>query len=103
MLQRRLSADASRSDGVTAIPSRAAAAARARAPTLVAMASHQTALRSKCVSVLALFGEYDWNGVPAMPVEIMLLPTRFYVNLYEVSYWSRTVIVPLLILLDRKP
>jgi squalene-hopene/tetraprenyl-beta-curcumene cyclase len=53
--------------------------------------------------LLALFGEYDWNGVPAMPVEIMLLPTRFYVNLYEVSYWSRTVIVPLLILLDRKP
>jgi squalene-hopene/tetraprenyl-beta-curcumene cyclase len=53
--------------------------------------------------LLALYGEYDWNGVPAMPVEIMLLPTRFYVNLYEVSYWSRTVIVPLLILLDRKP
>jgi len=53
--------------------------------------------------LLALFGEYDWNGVPAMPVEIMLLPLRFFVNLYEVSYWSRTVIVPLLILLDRKP
>src|SRR5438128_1410645 len=52
---------------------------------------------------LALFGEYDWNGVPAMPVEIMLLPRRFYFNLYEVSYWSRTVIVPLLILMDRKP
>jgi squalene-hopene/tetraprenyl-beta-curcumene cyclase len=53
--------------------------------------------------LLALFGEYDWNGVPAMPVEIMLLPRRFYFNLYEVSYWSRTVIVPLLILMDRKP
>ncbi len=53
--------------------------------------------------LLALFGEYDWNGVPAMPVEIMLVPRRFYFNLSEVSYWSRTVIVPLLILLDRKP
>ncbi len=53
--------------------------------------------------LLALFGEYDWNGVPTMPVEIILLPRRFYVNLYEVSYWSRTVIVPLLILMDRKP
>ncbi len=53
---------------------------------------------------LALFGEYDWNGVPAMPVEIMLLPRPFYLfNLYEISYWSRTVIVPLLILMDRKP
>lgn len=52
---------------------------------------------------LALFGEYDWAGVPAMPVEIMLLPRWCYFNLSEVSYWSRTVIVPLLILLDRKP
>ncbi len=52
---------------------------------------------------LALFGEYDWNGVPAMPVEIMLLPQRLFFNLYEVSYWSRTVIVPLLVIMDRKP
>lgn len=53
---------------------------------------------------LALFGEYDWNGVPAMPVEIMLLPRSFFLfNIYEVSYWSRTVIVPLLIIMDRKP
>jgi squalene-hopene/tetraprenyl-beta-curcumene cyclase len=53
---------------------------------------------------LALFGEYDWNGVPTMPVEIMLLPRPFFLfNIYEISYWSRTVIVPLLILLDRKP
>jgi squalene-hopene/tetraprenyl-beta-curcumene cyclase len=53
--------------------------------------------------LLALFGEYDWSGVPAMPVEIMLLPRWAYFNLAEVSYWSRTVIVPLLVLLDRKP
>ncbi len=53
--------------------------------------------------LLALFGEYDWNGVPAMPVEIMLLPRPFFFNIYEVSYWSRTVIVPLLVLMDRKP
>ncbi len=52
---------------------------------------------------LALFGEYDWSGVPTMPVEIMLLPRWFYFNIYEISYWSRTVVVPLLILMDRKP
>ena len=53
---------------------------------------------------LALFGEYDWNGVPTMPVEIMLLPRPFFLfNIYEISYWSRTVLVPLLVLLDRKP
>src|SRR5262245_56917449 len=38
---------------------------------------------------LALFGEYDWNGVPAMPVEIMLSPPWFFFSLYEVSYSSR--------------
>ena len=53
---------------------------------------------------LALFGEYDWNGVPTMPAEIMLLPPPFFLfNIYEVSYWSRCVIVPLLIIMDRKP
>ena len=57
-----------------------------------------------CKILLALFGEYDWNGVPTMPVEIMLLPTPFFLfNIYEVSYWSRCVIVPLLIVMDRKP
>jgi len=53
--------------------------------------------------LLALFGEYDWNGVPSMPAEIMLFPRVSPFNIYEVSYWSRTVIVPLLILMDRKP
>ena len=53
---------------------------------------------------LALFGEYDWNGVPTLPAEIMLLPAPFFLfNIYEVSYWSRTVIVPLLVIMDRKP
>src|SRR5580765_5492181 len=49
--------------------------------------------------LLALFGEYEWSGIPAMPVEIMLLPRWSYFNLLEVSYWSRTVIVPLLVLM----
>jgi len=53
--------------------------------------------------LLALFGEYDQAGVPAMPVEIMLLPRWSYFDLLEVSYWSRTVIVPLLILMDSEP
>ena len=54
--------------------------------------------------LLALFGEYDWNGVPTMPVEIMLLPRPFFLfNIYEISYWSRTVLVPLLVIMDRKP
>ena len=52
---------------------------------------------------LALFGQVPWRAVPAMPVEIMLLPRWFPFHLDKVSYWSRTVIVPLLILMAVKP
>jgi squalene-hopene/tetraprenyl-beta-curcumene cyclase len=52
---------------------------------------------------LALFGQYPWGGIPAMPVEIMLLPRWSYFNLHAVSYWSRTVLVPLLVIMDRRP
>jgi squalene-hopene/tetraprenyl-beta-curcumene cyclase len=53
--------------------------------------------------LLALFGEYPWEGVPCMPVEIVLLPQWFYFNLSEISYWSRTVLVPLLIIFAHRP
>jgi len=52
---------------------------------------------------LALFGQVPWHAVPEMPVEIMLLPRWFPFHLAKVSYWSRTVIVPLLILMALKP
>ena len=52
---------------------------------------------------LALFGQLPWRGVPYIPVEIMLLPRWFPFHLDKVSYWSRTVMVPLLILCTRKP
>jgi squalene-hopene/tetraprenyl-beta-curcumene cyclase len=52
---------------------------------------------------LALFGQFDWRGVPAMPAEIVLFPRWFYFNLYEISYWSRTVLAPLLIIMATKP
>jgi squalene-hopene/tetraprenyl-beta-curcumene cyclase len=52
---------------------------------------------------LALFGQYDWRGIPCMPPEIFLAPQWFYFNLYAVSYWSRTVIIPLLIIFAHRP
>ncbi|MFW6323497.1 MAG: squalene--hopene cyclase [Desulfovibrionales bacterium] len=52
---------------------------------------------------LALFGQIPWRTTPAMPVEIMLLPSWFFFHLEKVSYWARTVIVPLLILYARRP
>ncbi len=52
---------------------------------------------------MALFGQIPWRTAPAMPVEIMLLPKWFFFHLHKISYWSRTVIVPLLILYARQP
>ena len=52
---------------------------------------------------LALFGQYDWRGIPSMPPEIFLAPKWFYFNLYAVSYWSRAVIIPLLIIFAHRP
>ena len=52
---------------------------------------------------LALFGWVPWTAVPVMPVEMMLLPMWAPFHLSKVSYWSRTVIVPLLVLMALKP
>jgi squalene-hopene/tetraprenyl-beta-curcumene cyclase len=52
---------------------------------------------------LALFDQYDWQGIPSMPPEIMLLPKWFYFNIYAISYWSRAVLIPLLIVFANQP
>ncbi|MBA5865805.1 MAG: squalene--hopene cyclase [Nitrospira sp. CR1.3] len=52
---------------------------------------------------LALFDQYDWQGIPSMPPEIMLLPKRFYFSIYAISYWSRAVLIPLLIVFANQP
>jgi len=53
--------------------------------------------------LLALYGVMPWRAVPMMPVEIALLPQWFPFHLSKVSYWARTVIVPLLVLNARRP
>ncbi len=52
---------------------------------------------------LALFGQVPWRAVPVMPVEIFHLPKWFPFHLSKVSYWSRAVIAPLLVLMALKP
>ncbi len=52
---------------------------------------------------LALFGQLPWRAVPVMRVEAMLLPTWSPFHIDKVSYWSRTVMVPLLVLASLKP
>ena len=53
--------------------------------------------------MLALYGQVPWRAIPVMPVEIFHLPRWFPFHLSKVSYWSRTVIAPLLILMTLKP
>ena len=52
---------------------------------------------------LCAFGEYDWTAVPAVPPEIVLFPNWFYFNIYEISSWSRGILVPLSIIYAKKP
>jgi squalene-hopene/tetraprenyl-beta-curcumene cyclase len=54
-------------------------------------------------ALLALFGALPWRGVPVMPVEILLLPRWFPFHMTKVSYWSRTVITPLVVVNALKP
>ena len=51
---------------------------------------------------LATFEQLPWRGVPYIPVEIMLLPKWFPFHIDKVSYWSRTVMIPLFILYTLK-
>jgi squalene-hopene/tetraprenyl-beta-curcumene cyclase len=53
-------------------------------------------------TALALFGQVPWRAVPVMRVEAVLLPRWSPFHIDKVSYWSRTVMVPLLILCSRR-
>jgi squalene-hopene/tetraprenyl-beta-curcumene cyclase len=52
---------------------------------------------------LALYGEADWNDIPTVPPELMVAPRWFPIHILKMSYWARTVIVPLLVLMALKP
>jgi squalene-hopene/tetraprenyl-beta-curcumene cyclase len=70
-----------------------------------AILAHGGAARANVFTriTLALFGQVPWRAVPYIPVEIVLLPRWFPFHLNKISYWSRTVLVPLLVLCTLKP
>jgi squalene-hopene/tetraprenyl-beta-curcumene cyclase len=74
---------------------------RARAAVLAAGGAARSNVFTRIL--LALFGEVPWTAVPAMPVEIMNLPRWFPFHLEKVSYWTRTVLVPLLVIMAVRP
>jgi squalene-hopene/tetraprenyl-beta-curcumene cyclase len=52
---------------------------------------------------LALLGQISYEQCPAVPPEFLLLPAWFPVNLYSISAWSRTILVPLSIMSAYRP
>jgi squalene-hopene/tetraprenyl-beta-curcumene cyclase len=52
---------------------------------------------------LALFGQISWDVPPAVPVEVVLLPDGCWMNIYEISSWSRGTVVPLSVVCAHQP
>jgi len=52
---------------------------------------------------LAIMGEWDWRGVPILPVEFVLLRAWFPISIYSFGCWARQTIVPLAIVMSEQP
>jgi squalene-hopene/tetraprenyl-beta-curcumene cyclase len=52
---------------------------------------------------LALIGLFPWQYVPTIPCEVLLIGKWFHVNFWDMSNWSRGMIVPLSIINHFKP
>lgn len=73
---------------------------RARAAILAHGGAAQSNVFTRCL--LAQYGFVPWRAVPAMPVELMLLPRWFPFHISKISYWARTVLVPLLVVMSMR-
>jgi len=52
---------------------------------------------------LALFGEWDWDDLPAMPPEVIFLPSWVPLNVYDWACWARQTVVPITIVATLRP
>jgi len=52
---------------------------------------------------LALFGQWSWDELPALPPEVIFLPPWFPLNIYDFACWARQTIVPLTIVAAHRP
>jgi squalene-hopene/tetraprenyl-beta-curcumene cyclase len=51
----------------------------------------------------ACLGQVSFDSCPSIPPEVVFLPKRAYFNLYNVSAWTRTMILPLGIVTTLRP
>jgi len=52
---------------------------------------------------LSFFGQYPAAGLPNIPIELMLMPSWFPLNIYSMSSWARETVVPILLLMANPP
>lgn len=52
---------------------------------------------------LALFGEWSWDALPAMPPELVLLPKWVPLNVYDWACWARQTVVPITVVATLRP
>ena len=74
-----------------------------RARTAILDAGGAVGVNSFTRYYLAMLGQIDYELCPAIPPEILLLPLWFPINIYRISAWSRTILVPLSIIWAQRP
>jgi squalene-hopene/tetraprenyl-beta-curcumene cyclase len=52
---------------------------------------------------MALFGLWPWDQLPALPPEVILLPPRAPLNIYDFACWARQTVVPLTVVAAHRP
>jgi squalene-hopene/tetraprenyl-beta-curcumene cyclase len=52
---------------------------------------------------LAMFGQWPWARLPALPPEVILFPSWFPLNIYDFASWARQTIVPLTVVASHRP
>ncbi len=74
-----------------------------RARAVIRAAGGAAAVNSFTRFYLACLGQFPYANCPSVPPELILLPRWFYINLYAMSSWTRTIVVPLSIFSASKP
>src|SRR6185436_5344395 len=74
-----------------------------RARRAIRVAGGADAVNSFTRFYLALLGQISYDHCPAVPPELVLLPNWSPVNIYRMSAWSRTILVPLSIMWAKRP
>ena len=74
-----------------------------RARAAIRAAGGADAVNSFTRFYLALLGQISYDHCPAVPPEMVLLPDWSPINIYRLSAWSRTIVVPLAIMWAHRP